>query len=149
MSHIIPFEKINQFLPVDKLSLNASIPENETYPVDHYKVEDLEATARDIVFGNLAETYDVTDWSNGPTSMPSIVRNILGMLVAGWVYDRQFAEEGLQGTSYGQRRIREAYGIMNSLMDGTITINEDLLVLPHKEPSTLETDPIFTVGFQF
>jgi hypothetical protein len=149
MSHIIPILKINQFLPIDKLSLDTTVDVDTQLPVDHDKIADLESTARDIVFGNLAETYDVNDWYGGPTSPPSIVRNVLGMLVAGWVYDRQFSEEAATGNSYGQRRIREAYGIMQSIMDGTITFGEEMLDLPHRTGGVLETDPMFTIGEQF
>ncbi len=150
MSHVIPISKINQFLPREKLDLNENVPQGEQYPEDHHLISDLEETARDIVLGLLAETYDVSTWSNGPTSAPTMIRNIIGLLVAGWVYDRQFSEYAEQGTTYGQRRVDEAYALIQQLVDGTIVIpGTDAIFDESKKASTLETEPVFTMGTQF
>jgi len=150
MSHIVPIEKINQFLPQDKLGLNTAIDSETGVAVDHSKVADFEETARDIVFGQLGALYNTNEWSDGPTSAPSLVRNILGMLVAGWVYDRQFSEEATNAGGYGQRRVREAYGLMNSILDGTIDlIGFDQLVNPAREASVHESEPVFVMDEAF
>lgn len=151
MSHIVSIDKINQFLPREKLGLDTSTDSTTGQAADHDVISDLEETARDIVFSKLATEYDVSDWSNGPTSPPSLVRNILGLLVAGWVYDRQFSEETTEGQSYGQRRVREAYALLDELLDGVLVLDGVDRLDADAEPdaSILETAPVFTMGEQF
>jgi hypothetical protein len=149
MSHIVPIEKINQFLPIEKLELDTTLEAETEFPVDHYKISDLEETARDNVFARLATVYDVDGWSS-PNQRPSLVTNILGLLIAGWVYDRQFSEESTSAGGYGQRRVREAWALVDELLAGTLIIEEDRLDIDDLgEASVLETEPVFTMGEQF
>lgn len=150
MSHIIPIEKINQFLPHEKLELDTTIPEGEVYPVDHGKISDLEETARDNVFAKLAIVFDTSTWSD-PSQRPSLITNILGLMVAGWVYDRQFSEETTEGSSYGQRRVREAWALINELVEGTLVLDDvdRLDDGTSAGASILETEPVFVMGEQF
>lgn len=149
MSHIVPIEKVNQFLPQEKLGLDTSIDSESGFPVDHHKIEDFEETARDVVYGQLGALYNTDGWVD-PVNTPSMVVNILGMLVAGWVYDRQFSEEATNAGGYGQRRVREAYGLMNSILDGTIDlIGFDQIVDPVREASVYESEPVFVMDEAF
>ena len=149
MSHIVPIEKINQFLPQEKLGLDTSVDSDSGLPVDHPKVADFEETARDVVHGQLRVLYEVDGWVD-PASTPSMVVNILGMLVAGWVYDRQFSEEATNAGGYGQRRVREAYGLMNSILDGTIDlIGFEQIFDPTRGASVYESEPVFIMDEAF
>lgn len=149
MSHVVPINKVNQFLPQDKLELDDTVVAGENLPADHDKFNDLEETARDIVFGRLGVYYDTSTWAD-PASTPSMVMNILGMLVAGWVYDRQFSEEATEGGSYGSRRVAEAYRLLEGVIAGEYSIGVDLLVdATAGAPSYLASDPTFEMGEAF
>lgn len=151
MSHVIPIAKVNQFLPNEKLSLDVTIDVGTGLPVDHALIADLEETGRDIVHGRIAATYDTTLWVD-PASTPTLVTNIVGMMVAGWVYDRQFSEEAATGDSYGQRRLLEAYALLEAVVDGTYVLDDVTPVVDGTatgEPSVLESEPVFVMGEPF
>lgn len=137
MSHVVALEKVNQFLPHEKMEV-----------VKHSDVNDLEETARDIVFGKLALYYDTPTWTT-PATTPSMVNNILGLLVAGWVYDRQFSEEAAEGGSYGSRRVEEAYRLLEGILAGEYDIGDMLPTATGGAPSVLETEPLFAMGEAF
>lgn len=146
MSHVIPLEKVNQFLPNQKLELD--LTDVGGVAADHGLVDDLEETARDIVVGRLSTVYDTSTWA--PLAYPSLVTNIMGLLVAGWVYDRQFSEEVADGGSYGTRRVKEAYSLLDGLIGGLYAI-EDLVITDDTSglPVGLESDPVFEMGSAF
>jgi hypothetical protein len=139
MSHVVPLSKINQFLPVNKLQVPTA---------DHDDiVKDLEETARDIVVAKLSELYDTSGWS---VNKPSLVSTIIGMLTAGWIYDRQFSEEVADRESYGSRRVREAYALLEGIISGAIVLDGvPQLKSPTGDPSTLETEPVFEMETVF
>jgi len=142
MSHIIPIAKINQFLPLNKLELHDPSQGNSN---DHSKIMDLEESARDIVIAKLSYQLDTTSWFD-PIEPPNLVVNITGMLIAGWVYDRQFAEESTDGTSYGKHKEAEAYRLLEGILNGVYKLPGAIyLDDPDRVPSTIETDPIFTM----
>lgn len=152
MSHVIPISKVNQFLPHNKLELDETISAQTGLPVDHDKIADLEETARAIVLGQLQVRYDTTGWlaptaPNQPVG-PGLVLSATGMLVAGWVYDRQFSEEAIEGSSYGARKVREAYALLSGILSGTYDIGEEILVDPAGEPSVFVSDPVFTMNMR-
>ena len=138
--HVIPLLKINQFLPVNKLQVSEA--QHDVW------LKDLEETARDIVKSRLAVSFDTSTWVDH-TATPKLVVSIMGMLTAGWLYDRQFAEETETGTSYGTRKVREAYSLLDGILDGTYDIGLDHIVDPELAPSYLETDPVFLMGERF
>lgn len=143
MSHIIPIKKINQFLPLNKLELHDPTQGSST---DHSKVQDLEESARDIVLAKLSYRIDTSNWFSA-IDPPDLVINIMGMLVAGWVYDRQFAEESTEGATYGRHKEAEAYRLLEGILDGRYKLEGTLyLDDPDRLPSTYDTDPIFTMG---
>lgn len=136
MSHVIPLSKINQYLPKGKLQVAAD--QHDDW------VRDLESTAWDIVRSKLSVLYNVSTWDGSVTTTPSLVVTITGMLTAGWLYDRQFSEEVATGISYGARKVREAYSLLDSILDGTYVLDGVEVILdPSKLPSTLITEPVF------
>jgi hypothetical protein len=154
MSHVIPISKVNQFLPVNKLELDTSGGAGGL-PVDHPKIADFEETARGIILSKLRPLYDTTGWlvptaPNQLSSAPELVHTIAGMLVAGWVYDRQFADQVTEGDSYGARKVREAYALLAGIVDGTYDLDVDLL--PELDtvgfPLVHETEPVFTMDMR-
>jgi hypothetical protein len=152
MSHVIPISKVNQFLPQNKLELNTSIGQGGL-PLDHGKIADFEETARGIILSQLRPLYDTTDWlvptaPNQLSPAPELVHTIAGMLVAGWVYDRQFGDHTVEGDSYGARKVREAYALLAGIVDGTYELEAEQLLDNYGLPLVLETEPYFTMDMR-
>ena len=142
MAHIIPIAKINQFLPLDKLELHDPAHGNST---DHSRIQDLEESARDIVIAKLSYHLNTSNWFD-PVDPPDLIINIMGMLVAGWVYDRQFAEESTEGATYGKHKEAEAYRLLEGILEGKYKLHGALYLDDEtRVPSTYESDPIFTM----
>jgi len=148
MSHIIPIGKVQQFLPLHKMDLDTTVEMGNDFPIDHYKIEKFEDTARDIVLAKLSYQVDTAGWFT-LDDPPSLVTNIMGMLVAGWVYDRQFAEESTEGSNYGKHKEAEAYRLLEGILTGKYKIDATYLDDPDRMPSTLETEPIMEMESRF
>lgn len=143
MAHIIPIKKINQFLPINKLELHDPSQGSST---DHSKVLDLEESARDIVLAKLSYHIDTSNWFS-VIDPPDLVINIMGMLVAGWVYDRQFAEESTEGATYGKHKEAEAYRLLEGILNGLYKVQGAIyLDDPDRLPSTHDTEATFTMS---
>jgi len=154
MSHIVSMQKVNQFLPIHKLALDTSISQGQPYPVDHYKIVDLEETARDVVLAKLSYHLDTSSWfqSNGSGGIvlpPDFIINIMGMLISGWVYDRQFAEESTEGATYGKHKEAEAYRLLDGILSGKYKVDTPYIDDPDRLPSAYETDPIHEMDMRF
>jgi hypothetical protein len=130
-AQVVTLNEINQFLPLNK------------YQVDNLgDVADLHRSAISIVFGYLKGTYNVSTWTDSTTT-PPLVKTIISLWLAGNVYNRQFAEEETRGLPYGQRRINEAYALLNAILEGVYDIGEQVIVDPSRLPSVFEVDPVF------
>jgi hypothetical protein len=81
-----------------------------------------EATAFDIVVGALSARYDVDVWVDATTT-PRMVKTVVSMLIAGWTYNRSYAEQIASGIdSYGDRLVSSAMSLLGGLADGTTDI---------------------------
>lgn len=151
MATIIPVATINQFLPNEKLELDESISGATGDPIGYELVRELAVTARDIVKSKLAVRYQTNTWFAGDGSTPSLMMNIAAMLVAGWVYDRQFAEEAIEGSSYGTRLIERAYSLLDDALGGEFVIADAIYTtdLYTQSATYEETDPTFIVAERY
>lgn len=154
MSHIITTQTVNQFLPKEKLEIPTADPQALH---THYNGQELENTVWDIVTSKLHE-YDLSTWVNSggvpvPGNIPSLIKNIMGMWVAGRIYQKQFSEESLvgQGMTYGERLVVDATEMLEALASGLIKDAEVLYLDTgaRNDPTFLETDPVFTMGQVF
>ena len=149
MSIIIPLYYINQFLPNDKLGLNESTDPQTGEPMDLPLVADLSVTARDIVVSKMAVRYNVSTWFISDT--PSMMMNIAGMLVAGWVYNRQFSEEATESSSYGNALIQQAYSLLERVLGGGAVVEGTELSssAATQSASFAPTEPAFLIEERF
>jgi hypothetical protein len=138
-SDIVSLTQINRFLPVNKLQLESGT-----------NIDDLESYAISVVWAKLRTRYNLTGWVDA-NSTPKLVQTILSLLIAGTVYNRQFAEETTEGVSYGQQRIEEAYALLEGLLEGVYDLGDDvtLFVDPLRAPAFLITEPLFLMEEQW
>lgn len=131
-------QEVNAFLPKDKWQIeNLGFDEFEQVTV---------ATAK--VFGLLKDIYPVQEWYTGDA--PKLIRNIIAMHVAAWVYARQFSEDTANINSYASWLLRQAEQLLASVVSGAIQFEE--VEWPYdgaSDGSTVSGDPIFTTGRVF
>ncbi|MCA1807291.1 MAG: hypothetical protein LC687_05525 [Actinobacteria bacterium] len=149
MSTIIPIHVINQFLPNDKLELESALDGQTQLPVDWPLVAELVVTARDIVVSKMSTRYNTSTWFDSDT--PSLMMNVAGMLVAGWVYNRQFSEEAVESSSYGNQLIEQAYRMLDSALGGTSVVEgAEFTTDSATQSATFEpTEPVFLITERF
>lgn len=85
--------------------------------------EQLDATARDEVFGALSNVYDVTGWVDTATT-PSLVRRIMAMLIAAYLYRRQYSEDSDENPGYAVWLEGKAMALLAGVMDGSIDLTD-------------------------
>jgi hypothetical protein len=106
----VTIEEVQQWLEPTKLT------------VPSVDVE-LEATAALLVLNTLSTEYTTTTWVDDTTT-PPIVRKIISMLVAAWLYNRAYSEETPDGNNYALWLESKAYALLQGLVSGTIDIPE-------------------------
>lgn len=143
MSHVVSLEQINQFLAEDKLSIDM-----------HADVQDLETTAASEIVGKLSKKFETTGWDTlqDPDERPPLVVSTIGMLTAGYAYNRLYAEDNAQGQTYGDKLKAEARALVEQLLNEDIPLTgvelSDIDTTP-SNPDVLETEPVFTMGTSF
>lgn len=133
---------LNQFLSNQKLELTS-----DDLELDHN--EQLELTAKNIIFGKFKNVYDVTTWV-GTSTTPAIVKSIMGMWIAGRIYMRQYADTATDEANYGRMLVNEALALVDSILDGSIEADLTLIDADARLSETYDyIDPAFTMGSVF
>jgi hypothetical protein len=86
---------------------------------------DLEESASTYVFGRISDVTDSTSWVDA-ASTPALIRVIISMLVAAWMYERTYSESTSDQPSWGQRLQRMVERILDGIANGTIGLIDDL-----------------------
>lgn len=98
----------------------------------------LEAQVSAEVLGKLGQTFsaNVPLWVDSTTT-PQIVRQVIAMYYASWIYDRAFSEVETNEavTSYGAVLRTWATSLLNSIITGSVEILDS--------PANAATGPIF------
>lgn len=114
----------------------------------------LETSIVNQVFASVRKAYDVSSWANAVTT-PSLVRNIISMLYAGWYYERTLSEDN-NVASYGMLLINSANKLIEDIVGGSVILDPALPVVvatntysqgqPGFEPTAIDDGPAFTMG---
>jgi hypothetical protein len=99
----------------------------------------LELHAKDMVFGKLAQSYDVTGWLSSATT-PSLVQNIMAMLIAAWTYEIAYSNDSGDVQAYTLWLERKANDLMAGIISGAIDIIE-VIGRPETEFSNIDFWP--------
>lgn len=121
---VVTLAEVQQWLEATKLTLDV---------VD----EELAESARAIAFGKLSAAYDTSTWVSIGTT-PKLVRTVISMLVAAWIYQREYAEE--EDSAYGRRRERQAMELLSSIAKREIELEEYPTNSAEGTPSFYPTD---------
>jgi hypothetical protein len=102
------------------------------------------------VFSKLYSVYSdaMDDWTD-ETTTPALVRAVIGMRVAGYIYIRQYAEEASTWASYGQYLLRESEKWLDDILRGALDIaEEDFPTVSSIEfyPTDLSTEAVLVGG---
>jgi hypothetical protein len=109
---VVSLAQVQSWLEPTKLTLTA-------LPVD------LTANARNLVFTSLQGVYVTTDWD---TDCPETIQTIISMYVAGWTYLSAYSQETLTTNPWGDRLLSMAGAFLQSLVDGTVTLSDGVLI---------------------
>lgn len=107
---VVSLAQVQQWLEQTKLALTV---------VD----AELEATAFTYVKSRLAADYDVTTWTND-TNSPSLVKQIVSMLIAAWLYQRAYSEDASRSNWYGRWLESKAESLLDGLVKGEIDLTD-------------------------
>lgn len=84
--------------------------------------DELDQTARDVVFGRVSQVYDVSTWVDSVTT-PSLIQRICSMLIAAWMYERQYSEDlPIDATNWGVKLETWANSLMQQIVDKVLLL---------------------------
>jgi hypothetical protein len=103
----------------------------------------LETDVAAEVLGRLSSTYSkyVPTWTDS-TNTPQVVKQVIAMYYAGWMYDRAFSEveTGEGNSSYGALLRRWASNLLQDIIRGAVSIVEIQPNVPAVAPISYPTD---------
>jgi len=129
-------QEVNAYLPKDKWQVD----------LDEFNEPDLEANAVGQVLGKLSFVYDVDDWRTG--NAPVLVRQVVAMHIAAWIYARQFSEDTANVNSHASWLLRQAQVLLDAILSGTVVLEEEAIIF-ESQGSVVSGPPIFTTGRVF
>lgn len=107
---------------------------------------ELESSQSTQVLARVSQIYDVTSWVS-PSTTPSLIRKIIGMLYTGWYFQRTYSEDENVST-YGLLLINQAEELILGIISGSVTLpdappgtdlqNSSPLFYPNDASSALE-----------
>lgn len=136
MEDVIQVEDVQQWLEGSKLSIAAVEPT-------------LANTVRQFVLGQLIDAYDVSTWID-KDSTPSLVRSIMGGLLAAWTYNKQYAEDVAGANDYGNALESLVMSLLGDIAGGSIDLLDGNLAAvtrdAHSYPKFWPTDLATTLS---
>lgn len=105
---VVTLQQVQAWLEQTKLTLPAFDTE-------------LELVARTNVFAKVANQYDVSAWIDAG-STPTIISEVVAMLVAAWTYRRQYSEDSNNDNWYAVWLENQAWSIVDSIVAGTTPV---------------------------
>lgn len=148
----ISVNEIQAWLNRSKAEVTASEPDD---------LDSLELFHWNSVSGRLAQRFTVGSWVDSATT-PSLVRQIVSMLVAASVYRRYYSEDLVSvGNTWADWLENHAKCNVDDLLSGTITLAEeagvttsqngltDILFYPTDTSSAEDNAPYFSMGKVF
>jgi hypothetical protein len=79
-------------------------------------------TARALVYGALGARYDTAQWTDSDHT-PVLVRQVMSMLVAAWLYKKTFAEStSTSSSNYGVRLQNDANSLLDQLLSREVLL---------------------------
>ena len=130
---IVSLADINQFLP-DRLKLDSVSG-----------ITTLATSAKSHVYSKVALAYDTTSWTD-ETNTPDLIRSLISMFIAAWLYNKEYADGATEAGSYGRWLYNQAEVIRNGLYNGTLIIEDVDPKFDRTQPGVFETDPVFEMG---
>lgn len=107
------------------------------------------------VLGVVSDVYDTEGWTT-PETTPVLIRRIISMQYAGYLYHRIFSNDSITG-EYGDRLLNDAKILLDGVVDGSLSILSDdsvsAVVNLFKSPAIAKeltsTEPKFGMEYTF
>jgi hypothetical protein len=134
---------LNAWMAKQKLSLSQEDLDNEIA---------LEFTQAAHIKGRLSQAYDTSVWVD-TDSTPALVRAIIAMRMAGWIWLRKNADvnRGSGDNSFGRMLLAESDRLLTDIEQGTISLDGETYNVDAALSETYDPviDPAFTMGAVF
>jgi hypothetical protein len=103
---------------------------------------DLHDSAVIMVKSRLASegVYDVSGWTND-TNTPSLIRKIISLFIAAWLYNRAYSEDAEQDNKYANRLEAMAHNMLSGLEKGEYILTDYTGTTPGLPPDQPEYYP--------
>ena len=85
---------------------------------------DLVDTAKTKVYAAVDLVYDTSTWVDR-ASTPDIIRKIISLLVASYIYNKAYADSADGTSAYGNKLERMADSLLEGVIDGTISLVDE------------------------
>lgn len=82
---------------------------------------ELEVQIASHVVARIATVYDTSSWTTS-TSTPQIVKTIIAMSYAAWMYDRLYSDDNDDTNAYADKLRATADAMLANILDGTTEI---------------------------
>lgn len=93
-----------------------------------------EETARSMTFGEVAQQYPTTTWLDDVTT-PVLIRKIVSMRMAGWIYKSTYSEDTGQ-SPYGDWLLEQAANLVAGIVSGMIKLTDVVIGATTSDPAT-------------
>lgn len=104
----------------------------------------LEEAARARVFGRVSAEYDVSEWIDN-ASTPSMVKTVMAMFYAAWVYKATYAESmAVNSDNYGVKLEASANTLLEQIANNSVQLIDD----PNNIPDTGGTIAFYPTDVQ-
>lgn len=121
MSDIVTEAAIQQWLESTKLTITS---------ID----QELELSAQSTVFSQVSSRYDTSGWVDVSTT-PPLIRSVVSMFIAGWIYNRAYSEATQDSNSWGNYLLSSAALIISGIVNGAVDIpDQDPDLSPLAQP---------------
>jgi hypothetical protein len=100
---------------------------------------ELETQISSVVLAKIGTTYDVSTWVTALTT-PKIVRTIIAMYYAAWMYDKLFSDDNGDANQYAEKLRAAADDMLSNILDGTTEIPGVIPTTDSGAPSFYPTD---------
>jgi hypothetical protein len=144
----ISISEVQAWLERTKLEISTTSPDD---------LVELELFHWNSVSGRLAQRFTVGSWLNAANT-PSLVRQIVSMLVAASVYRRYYSEDGASANTWAMWLENQAKCLLDDLIGGVIVLPteagvessqnslSEIAFYPTDTSSAADNEPYFTMG---
>lgn len=92
-----------------------------------------------IVMSKLEAGFDISTWVD-PTTTPEIIKSVIAMEYASFLYDKQYSEDSDDSNAWAARLDMMANDLIDGMLAGSVVIDGYVQAEEHSDPASYPTD---------